>query len=302
MVTYKVVTMSSRTGDIPADMLRSSTLEMQSLDDLAQEIQLREESTQKIYALGKSYDTVSGRIVMMTEKAKEGEKGVQPSGLEVFQKMEPRKGLPVMTEYEVLEAIADEKSKRAPEGHPPKRRQSESLAPIQEAESRRQSPEEDPALHGGPGGVRRGHAEHAPQGEALNVGLFGPRRKSLSEWRYSQEPAVSVTTAHYLTQSAASRVVVTSAFRSAAVPDASMTFLRPCPPTPNLPVYLAVWLYVQGSQPKLFPFVRGSVDTAVQQLKTRFHLISSAPFPRCDSAAVACNEGGKNDPLKPAPP
>ncbi|KAK1337587.1 hypothetical protein QTO34_002220 [Cnephaeus nilssonii] len=209
MVTYKVVTMSSRTGDIPADMLRSSTLEMQSFDDLAQEIQLREESTQKIYALGKSYDTVSGRIVTMTEKAKEGEKGVQPSGLEVFQKMEPRKGLPVMTEYEVLEAIADEKSKRAPEGHTPKRRQSESLAPIQEAESRRQSPEEDPALHGGPGGVRRGHAEHAPEGEALNVGLFGPRRKSLSEWRYSQEPAVSVTTAHYLTQSAASRVAKT---------------------------------------------------------------------------------------------
>lgn len=214
-MTYKVVTMSSRTGDIPADMLRSSTLEMQSFDDLAQEIQLREESTQKVYALGKSYDTVSGKIVTMTEKAKEGEKGVQPSGLEVFQKMEPRKVIPVMTEYEVLEAIADEKSKRAPEGHPPKRRQSESLAPIQEAESRRQSPEEeDRALHGGLGGVRWSHAEHAPEGEALKVGLFGPRRKSLSEWRYSQEPAVSVTTAHSLAESAASRVVVTSAFRS----------------------------------------------------------------------------------------
>ncbi|XP_036178431.1 band 4.1-like protein 3 isoform X5 [Myotis myotis] len=217
IVTYKVVTMSSRTGDIPADMLRSSTIEMQSFDDLAQEIQLKEESKQKIYALGKSYDTISGKIVTMTEKAKEGEKGVQPSGLEVFQKMEPRKVTPVMTEYEVLDAIADEKSKRGPEGHTPKRRLSESLAPIKEAESRRQSPEEeDPrkaqvlgrdALHVGLESVRWSQAEHAPEGEALKVGLFGPRRKSLSEWRYSQEPAFSVTTAHYLTESAASRVV-----------------------------------------------------------------------------------------------
>ncbi|XP_059562537.1 band 4.1-like protein 3 isoform X6 [Myotis daubentonii] len=218
IVTYKVVTMSSRTGDIPADMLRSSTIEMQSFDDLAQEIQLKEESKQKIYTLGKSYDTVSGKIVTMTEKAKEGEKGVQSSGLEVFQKMEPRKVTPVMTEYEVLEAITDEKSKRGPEGHTPKRRLSESLAPIKEAESRRQSPEEeDPtrkaqvlggdALHVGLESVRWSQAEHAPEGEALKVGLFGPRRKSLSEWRYSQEPAFSVTTAHYLTESAASRVV-----------------------------------------------------------------------------------------------
>lgn len=254
-MTYKVVTMSSRTGDISADMLRSSTIEMQSFDDLAQEIQLKEESKQKIYALGKSYDTVSGKIVTMTEKAKEGERGVQPSGLEVFQKMEPRKVTPVMTEYEVLDAIADEKSKRGPEGHTPKRRVSESLAPIKEAESRRQSPEEeDPtrkarvrggdALHVGLESVRWSQAEHPPEGEALKVGLFGPRRKSLSEWRYSQEPAFSVTTAHYLTESAASRVVVTSAFGSATAPDASMTFLRQRPSTLNLSVYLAVWLYV----------------------------------------------------------
>lgn len=223
-MTYKVVTMSSRTGDIPADVLRSSTIEMQSFDDLAQEIQLKEESKQKIYTLGKSYDTVSGKIVTMTEKTKEEEKGGQPSGLEAFQRMESVKIIPAMTEYEVLEAIADEKSKRGPEVQTPKRRLSESLAPIKEAESRRPSPEEEPlpkaqmragdaALHVGLEGVRWSKAEQAPEGEALKVGLFGPRRKSLSEWRYSQDPAFSVTTAHYLTQSAASRVVVTSAFR-----------------------------------------------------------------------------------------
>ncbi|KAM7125694.1 band 4.1-like protein 3 isoform 2-T2 [Molossus nigricans] len=217
IVTYKVVTLSSRTGDVPADMLRSSTIEMQSFDDLAQEIQLKEESKQKIYTLGKSYDTVSGKVVTMTEKAKEGEKGVHPSRLEALQKTESVKIIPGMTEYEVLEAITDEKSKRGPEVHTPKRRLSESLAPIKEAESRRQSPEEDDpqkarrpggdaALHVGLESVQWSKTEHAPEGQALRVGLFGPRRKSLSEWRYSQEPAFSVATAHYLTESA-SRVV-----------------------------------------------------------------------------------------------
>ncbi|KAF6087958.1 erythrocyte membrane protein band 4.1 like 3 [Phyllostomus discolor] len=218
IVTYKVVTMSSRTGDIPADLLRSSTIEMQSFDDLAQEMQLKEESKQKVYTLGKSYDTVSGKIVTMTGKAKEGEKGAQPSTLEALQKVESVKVIPVMTEYEVLEAIADEKSKRGPEVHTPKRKLSESLAPIKEAESRRQSPEEedlkkaqmlggDAALHVNLESVQWSKTEHAPEGEALKVGLFGPRRKSLSEWRYSQEPAFTVATAHYLTESAASQVV-----------------------------------------------------------------------------------------------
>ncbi|XP_036981726.2 band 4.1-like protein 3 isoform X3 [Artibeus jamaicensis] len=218
IVTYKVVTMSSRTGDIPADVLRSSTIEMQSFDDLAREMQLNEESKQKVYTLGKSYDTVSGKIVTMTGKTKEGEKGVQPSTLEALQKMESVKLIPVMTEYEVLEAIADEKSKRGPEVHTPKRKLSESLAPIKEAESRRQSPEEedlkkaqmlgrDTALHVNLESVQWSKTEHAPEGEALKVGLFGPRRKSLSEWRYSQEPAFTVATAHYLTESTASQVV-----------------------------------------------------------------------------------------------
>nr|KAF6422306.1 erythrocyte membrane protein band 4.1 like 3 [Rousettus aegyptiacus] len=218
IVTYKVVTVSSKTGDIPADMLRFSAMEMQSFDDLAQEMQLKEESKQKIYTLGKSYDTMSGKIVTMTGKAKEWEKGVQPSTLEALQKMESVKIIPAMTEYEVPKGIADEKSKRGPEVHTPKRRLSESLAPIKEAESRRQSPEEedlkkaqmlgrDAALRTGLESVRFGKTEQAPEGEALKVGLFGPRRKSLSEWRYSQEPAFTVATAHYLSESPASRVV-----------------------------------------------------------------------------------------------
>ncbi|XP_058996632.1 band 4.1-like protein 3 isoform X11 [Mustela lutreola] len=223
IVTYKVVTVSSRSGDIPTDLLRSGALEMQSFDDLAREMQLRGESKQKIYTLGKSYDTVSGKIVTMTGKGKEGEKGVQPCSLEAFQKTdrgvsESVKVIPVMADYEVLDAVPDEKSKRGPEVHTPKRKLSESLAPIQEAESRRPSPEEeelhkapmlgrDTGPHAGLDSTRLSRTELLPEGEVLKVGLFGPRRKSLSEWRYSQEPAVTVATAHYVTESATSRVV-----------------------------------------------------------------------------------------------
>ncbi|XP_030666572.1 band 4.1-like protein 3 isoform X8 [Nomascus leucogenys] len=223
IVTYKVVTVSSRTGGLPADMLKSGTIKMQSFEDLAREMQLKEDSKQKIYTLGKSYDTVSGRIVTMTGKAKEGEKVEQPSTTEALQKMEKEmpesmKIIPSLAEYEVLETLADEKSKRGPEVQMTKRKLSESLAPIKEAESRRQSPEEDDlkkapqlekdvAVLPGLEGRRFSKTEQVPESEVLKVGLFGPRRKSLSEWTYSQEPAFTVATAHYVTESSASRVV-----------------------------------------------------------------------------------------------
>uniref|UniRef100_A0A2K6RCP0 Erythrocyte membrane protein band 4.1 like 3 n=1 Tax=Rhinopithecus roxellana TaxID=61622 RepID=A0A2K6RCP0_RHIRO len=223
IVTYKVVTVSSRTGDLPADMLKSGTIKVHSFEDLAREMQLKEDSKQKIYTLGKSYDTVSGRIVTMTGKAKEGEQVGQPSTVEALQKMEKEmsesvKIIPGLAEYEVLEALADEKSKRGPEVQTTKRKLSESLAPIKEAESRRQSPEEDDlkkapqqgkdvAVLPGQEGRRFSKTEQVPESEVLKVGLFGPRRKSLSEWRYSQEPAFTVATARYVTESSASRVV-----------------------------------------------------------------------------------------------
>ncbi|XP_069906040.1 band 4.1-like protein 3 isoform X16 [Oryctolagus cuniculus] len=219
IVTYKVVTVSSRTGDLPADMLKSGSLDMHGLHDLAREVHLKEESKQKIYTLGKSYDTVSGRVVTMTGKAKEGEKAEPPSTLETPLKTERGPGL---AEYEGLEALAGEKPKRGPEVQTTKRKLSESLAPIKEAESRRQSPEDEDtrkaaelrleaAGHPGLDSLRLGKTEQVQESEVLKVGLFGPRRKSLSEWRYSQEPALTVATAHYHTESSTSRVVTKQA-------------------------------------------------------------------------------------------
>lgn len=218
--------MTSKTGEIPADLLKSSMIDMHGFDDLTRDMHLKEENKQKMYTLGKSYDTVSGRIVTMTGKAKEGEKAAQPSLLEGLRKTERGaeavKVAPLLVEYEVLESLTEEKSRRGSEVHTPKRRLSESLAPIKEAESRRQSPEEDdtqkaPTLgEDAPAQPRFSKPQQVPECEVLKVGPFGPRRKSLSEWRYSQEPAFTVATAHYVTESSASQVVVTSGSRSVA--------------------------------------------------------------------------------------
>ncbi|XP_038244945.1 band 4.1-like protein 3 isoform X42 [Dermochelys coriacea] len=220
IVTYKVMTGSSKTGDIPPELLKSSTIEMQSFEDLENEIQSKEENKQKMYTLGKSYDTVSGKIVTMTSKAKEGEKTVQTS-LEAFQKMErgmPEsvKIIPVVAEYEILEPITDEKARRGSDVQSTKRKLSESLTPIKEAESQLHSPEEeslkkaqkmDQDFHGTLGSLQFGRAEKHLDSEALKAGAFCRKDKSLSEWRYSREQPFTIATAHYVTESSASRVV-----------------------------------------------------------------------------------------------
>uniref|UniRef100_A0A8C6ASX4 Erythrocyte membrane protein band 4.1 like 3 n=1 Tax=Monodon monoceros TaxID=40151 RepID=A0A8C6ASX4_MONMO len=214
IVTYKVVTVSTRTDDIPADSLGSSATEVQSFEDLAREMHLKEENKQKIYTLGKSYDTVSGKIVTMTGKVEEGEKVVSPSPLEPGL-AEPMKSPRVLAEFEVLGVLTEDRTRRGPEVHTPKRRLSESLAPIREAESRLQSPEDDalekshvPGRDASLEGERLGRAEPEAEAETLKVGPFSPRRKSLSKWRYSQEPAITVATTQYVvTESATSQVV-----------------------------------------------------------------------------------------------
>uniref|UniRef100_A0A4X2LW18 FERM domain-containing protein n=1 Tax=Vombatus ursinus TaxID=29139 RepID=A0A4X2LW18_VOMUR len=227
IVTYKVVTVSSKTGDIPAEVLKSSAIEMQSFDDLTREMQWREESKQKTYTLGKSYDTVSGKIVTMTGKAKEGEKAGEPSTLDTLQKFERGmtesvKIIPGMTEYEVLEVISDDKARRGSEVQIVKRKLSESLAPIKEAESRLPSPDEeslkktqklekDLEFHTSLGSIQPTGVEQTPDSEALKAGFFARKEKSPSEWRYSREPGFTIATAHYVTESSASRVVTKSA-------------------------------------------------------------------------------------------
>ncbi|XP_067555738.1 band 4.1-like protein 3 isoform X5 [Pseudorca crassidens] len=218
IVTYKVVTVSARTDDIPADSSGSSATEAQSFEDLAREMHLKEENKQKVYTLGKSYDTVSGKIVTMTGKVKEGEKVVSPSPLEPGL-AELTKTPRVLAEFEVLGVLTEDRTRRGPEVHTPKRRLSESLAPIREAESRLQSPEDDalekshvPGRDASLEGERLGRAEPEAEAEAeaetWKVGPFSPRRKSLSQWRYSQEPAITVATTQYVvTESATSQVV-----------------------------------------------------------------------------------------------
>ncbi|XP_056187796.1 band 4.1-like protein 3 isoform X9 [Falco biarmicus] len=220
-LAYKVVTVSGKTA-FPPEMLKSSTILMQSFEDLESEIQSKEENKQKMFTLGKSYDTVSGKIVTMTSKAKEGEKAVQPS-VEALQKMEREvqesvKIIPVVAEYEILEPVTDEKARRGSDMQSTKRKLSDSLTPIKEAGSQLQSPEEeslkktlkmdqDLQLHGTLGSLQLGKAEKHLGSEAAKAGAFARRDKSLSEWRYSRERPFTIATAHYVTESSASKVV-----------------------------------------------------------------------------------------------
>ncbi|OXB73329.1 UNVERIFIED_CONTAM: hypothetical protein H355_011317 [Colinus virginianus] len=211
-VTYKVVTVSSKAG-IPAEVLKSSTV--LSFEDLESEIQSKDENKQKTFTLGKSYDAVSGKIVTMTSKTKEGEKTVQPS-VEVLQKREKEaqeavKIIPVVAKYGIVEPVTEEKA----DVQSTKRKLSDSLTPIKEAESQLQSPEEetlkktlrmdqDLQLLGS---LQLGKAEKHLDGEAVKAGTFAWKDKSVSEWRYSREQPFTIATAHYVTESSASKVV-----------------------------------------------------------------------------------------------
>ncbi|XP_074755261.1 band 4.1-like protein 3 isoform X5 [Athene noctua] len=192
---------------------------LESFEDLESEIQSKEENKQKMFTLGRSYDTVSGKIVTMTSKAKEGEKAIQPS-VEAFQKMEREvqesvKVIPVVAEYEILEPVTDEKARRGSDVQSTKRKLSDSLTPIKEAESQLQSPEEESLKKTLKmdqdlqllGSLQLGKAEKHLGSEAVKAGAFARRDKSLSEWRYSREQPFTIATAHYVTESSASKVV-----------------------------------------------------------------------------------------------
>ncbi|XP_021380884.1 band 4.1-like protein 3 isoform X14 [Lonchura striata] len=262
----KVVTVSSRTA-FPPEILKSSTILMQSFEDLESEIQSNEENKQKIFTLGKSYDTVSGKIVTMTSKAKEGEKAVQPSG-ETLQKLEREvqesvKIVPIVAKYEIL---TDEKARRGSDVQSTRRKLSDSLTPIKEAESQLQSPEDeslkktlrmdqDLKLLGTLESLQLGKTEKHPGGEAVKAGAFARTDKRLSEWRYSREQPFTIATAHYVTESSASKVVVTSGFDfTPRFKDKSMTSFRQSLHTTLAFSSLAAWLYVDSSQPSLFFF------------------------------------------------
>ncbi|XP_068003681.1 band 4.1-like protein 3 isoform X3 [Melanerpes formicivorus] len=233
-LAYKVVTVSSKTA-FPDKILKPSAVITQSFEDLESEIQSKEENKQKMFTLGKSYDTMSGRIITMTSKVKEGEK-VAPG--EALQKMggenqEPVKIIPVAAEYEILVPITTEKTRRASDVQSTKRKLSDSLTPIKEAASQLPSPEEtlkktlkmdqDWQLRGALGRTQLDKAEKSPGSEAVQAGVFARRDQSLPERRYSRERPFTIATAHYVTESSA-LTVVTKQFTSEKTLDGSDIF------------------------------------------------------------------------------
>ncbi|KAM4688116.1 band 4.1-like protein 3 isoform 9-T10 [Discoglossus pictus] len=217
-VTYKVTTVSS---DIPAAKLKTSPIGGQSLDAIKMEIRAREEeSRQKMYTLGKSYDTVSGRVLTMTSKAKEGEKVLQPTSLEAIQKLEKDisetvKIIPVTGEYEILESISDDKGRIVSEGPTIIRKVSESLATIKESDSQLASPIDESLKKVQEFEIETKLIESVktdktggfPDYEIIKTDAPIWKDKKLSEWRYTRDQPFTIATAHYVTESAASKVV-----------------------------------------------------------------------------------------------
>lgn len=221
MITYKVTTVSS---DKPVETLKTSNIETQSLDALKSEIRAQEEENrQKMYTLGKSYDAVSGKILTMTSKGKEGEKLSQPSTFDVRQKLEKEisetvKIIPVAGKYEIVETVSDDKSRKTSEAPTVKRRMSETLTPIKESDSQLASPieemmkkfqESDTSMKMVETVITEKRAEFPDYAISKTEGP-GWKDKKLSEWRYTRDQPFTIATAHYVTESSASKVVVTS--------------------------------------------------------------------------------------------
>ncbi|XP_077348629.1 band 4.1-like protein 3 isoform X12 [Lithobates pipiens] len=218
MITYKVTTVSS---DKPVETFKTSTIETQSLDALKMEIRAQEEENrQKMYTLGKSYDAVSGKILTMTSKGKEGEKLSQPSTFEVRQKLEKDisetvKIIPVAGKYEIVETLSDDKGRKTSEAPTVKRRMSETLTPIKESDSQLSSPieevlkkvqESDTSMKIVETVISEKRAEFPDYGISKTEGP-GWKDKKLSEWRYTRDQPFTIATAHYVTESSASKVV-----------------------------------------------------------------------------------------------
>ncbi|XP_075170621.1 band 4.1-like protein 3 isoform X10 [Anomaloglossus baeobatrachus] len=218
IMTYKVTSLSS---DKSAGTFKTSPIGTQSLDALKMEIKAREEENrQKMYALGKTYDTVSGKIVTMTSKGKEGDKSSQPSSLEVTQQGEKDiseivSRIPVVGEFEILEPISDDKSRKTQDGLTIKRRVSESLTPIKESDSQLASPIEDGLTKVKDVDTGAKITESVitektlgyPDYEVIKTDTPAWKEKKLSEWRYTRDQPFTIATAHYVTESSAAKVV-----------------------------------------------------------------------------------------------
>ncbi|XP_077126366.1 band 4.1-like protein 3 isoform X15 [Ranitomeya variabilis] len=218
IMTYKVTTVSS---EKPAGTFKTSPIGTQSLDALKMEIKAREEENrQKMFALGKTYDAVSGKILTMTSKGKEGDKVSQLSSLEVTQQGEKDiseivSRIPVVGEFEILEPISDDKSRKTQEGLTIKRRVSESLTPIKESDSQLASPIEDSLtkVKDADAGMKITESMIIektvgyPEYEVVKTEAPAWKEKKLSDWRYTRDQPFTIATAHYVTESSASKVV-----------------------------------------------------------------------------------------------
>ncbi|XP_069075917.1 band 4.1-like protein 3 isoform X8 [Pleurodeles waltl] len=222
IVTYKLTTVTSKTGDRPSEITTSRVF--QSHDAFRSEKHAaEEESKQQTFTFGKSYDAVSGKIVTMASTEKGDEKKLPSPSHELLQGAEKEvaeivKIIPVIGQYEVREPHIEEKARKVSEGQTTVRRLSDTLSTIKELDSLQPSPEEevqkkvqkvDQEVHGivVGGAAKTIKAVEQIEHEAIKIGTPVWKDKTLSEWRYSREPSYTIATAHYVTETSTSRIV-----------------------------------------------------------------------------------------------
>ncbi|KAG7488687.1 hypothetical protein MATL_G00036990 [Megalops atlanticus] len=108
VVSYKIVAVTSSVAD---GACRGG--EFKAFEDVHCEMKSKEEELkQKTYTLGKSYDTMSGKIVTMTTRSREGENPAQLYTRELKRTADgclpPMKIIPVSAEYEILESPTED--------------------------------------------------------------------------------------------------------------------------------------------------------------------------------------------------
>ncbi|XP_066574625.1 band 4.1-like protein 3a isoform X4 [Amia ocellicauda] len=200
LVTYKVMAVTSTMSDGA-----KSGSEFRTLEDYRSEMRLKEEEMkQKTYTLGKSYDTMSGKIVTMTTRIKDGDKSVQFTSQDLKRKVDQSspavKIIPVSAEYEILEPSADKLSAG----------DMGTLITIKEAETPLASDTFKANRRKGVfmglsderGGVRQTEERVLQMDDVIQTD------KSLGRWK-APDQHFSVATAHYVTDSSSASRVVT---------------------------------------------------------------------------------------------
>ncbi|XP_051785105.1 band 4.1-like protein 3a isoform X7 [Erpetoichthys calabaricus] len=206
VATYKVVAVT----DTVYGNAQSRSSELKTLEDFRNEMKLREEEFKsKSYTLGKSYDTMSGKVVTMTTRTRDGDKSVTYTTQDLQRKMHPPsasiKVIPVSTEYEILEPEAEKKEEKSISLTFKKTESPFTSTIIQKKIEVTDFPSEHRETDRYAFIKDTGHLKEKP----MKTDDVMHSDKALTELQFSQDPTFTIATAHFVAESSpTSRVAI----------------------------------------------------------------------------------------------